>query len=214
MSLPGHCFALIPVRDFATGKSRLAPALDAPARVRLGRWMLERVLSAVGAARGVSEIAVLSDSAEVLSLARARGARELFRKSAGLNEDLEVGRAWARDEKADALLVIHGDLPFLTAEEVNAFLEEGPSPPREVRIARSGDGGTNALLIRPPGAIPFLFGCGSFRRHLEAARHSGCDARVCESFGLARDIDSPADLELLLAREPEAPVRLASAPAR
>ena len=216
MSLSSRCVALIPVRDFRTGKSRLARVLDADARSRLGRWMLERVLEAVGAAGRVDEIAVLSDSAEVLALAGEHGAVGLFRKAGGLNADLEAGRSWARRRAARALFVVHADLPFLKAGEVNAFLADAgasESPGRGVRIARSKDAGTNALLVQPVDAIPFLFGARSFEKHRDAARRSRCAARVCESSGFARDIDSPEDLERLLALEGEAPAWLASAAA-
>jgi len=214
MSLSSRCVALIPVRDFRTGKSRLARTLDETARNRLGRWMLERVLAAVGAASRVDEIAVLSDSAEILDLAGEHGAVGLFRESGGLNADLETGRSWARRRAARSLFIVHADLPFLKAGEVNDFLagdaaSEGAG--RLVRIARSKDAGTNALLVRPIDAIPFLFGARSFEKHRAAARRSRCAAQTRESFGFAHDIDSPGDIERLLAREGEAPAWLASA---
>ncbi len=216
MSLSSHCVALIPVRDFRTGKSRLAQALDKGVRNRLGRWMLERVLKAVGGANPVDEIAVLSDSAEVLTLAGEYGAVGLFQQSRGLNGDLEEGRLWAMRRDAGSLFVVHGDLPFLTNGEVSAFLEENAplkGSARGIRIAKSKDGGTNALLMQPVDAIPFLFGARSFQKHWEAARSNCCGVRACESFGFAHDIDSPADLELLLSLEAEAPHWLASAKA-
>ncbi len=217
MSHSSHCVALIPVRDFRTGKSRLAQTLDENTRNELGRWMLERVLKAVGTAKGIDEIAVLSDSAEVLTLAGEHGAVGLLHESGGLNHDLEIGRAWARERNARSLFIVHGDLPFLTTEEVNELLqglEPSKNSGRDIRIARSKDGGTTALFTRPIDAIPFSFGEQSFEKHRDAARRYGCEAQSCESFGFAHDIDSPEDLEFLLTREKEAPAWLASAPMR
>ena len=217
MSLSNHCVALIPVRDFRTGKSRLAQTLDENTRNQLGRWMLERVLKAVGAAERIDEIAVLSDSPEVLTLAGESGAVGLHQESGGLNHDLEIGRSWARERNARSLFIVHGDLPFLTAEEMNAFLKKRELPENagsDIRIARSKDGGTTALFTRPIDAIPFLFGEHSFKKHRAAARRYGCEAQSCESFGFAHDIDSPEDLKFLLTHEKEAPEWLASAPMR
>ena len=138
MSLSSHCVALIPVRDFRTGNSRLAQTLDENTRNLLGRWMLERVLKAVGNAERIDEIAVLSDSAEVLTLAGEYGAVGLLQESGGLNNDLEIGRSWARERNACSLLIVHGDLPFLTTEEVNELLqglEPLKNPGRDIRIA-------------------------------------------------------------------------------
>ena len=217
MNFSSHCVALIPVRDFRTGKSRLSQTLDENTRNQLGRWMLERVLKAVGAAERIDEIAVLSDSAEVLTLAGEYGAIGLLEKSGGLNHDLEIGRSWAKRKDARSLFIVHGDLPFLTTEEVNSFLEgcePSGNPGLDIRIARSKDNGTTALFIQPIDAIPFLFGEQSFEKHRAAARKKGCDPQACESFGFAHDIDSPEDLEFLLSREGEAPGWLASAPMR
>lgn len=217
MSLLSHCVALIPVRDFRTGKSRLAQTLDENARNQLGRWMLERVLKAVGAAERVDEIVVLSDSAEVLTLAGEYGAVGLLHESGGLNHDLVIGRSWAKQRNAHSLLIIHADLPFLTSEEVNAFIEEREffeNAGSDIRIARSKDGGTTGLFTQPIDAIPFSFGEQSFEKHKDAARRNNCEPQSRESFGFAHDIDSPEDLEFLLSREKEAPEWLASAPMR
>ena len=60
--------------------------------------------------------------------------------------------------------------------------------------ARSG---TNALLTRPPDALPFAFGPDSFEAHLEAARKRGLDVRVCERSHVAFDLDTAGDLARL-----------------
>ena len=56
-------------------------------------------------------------------------------------------------------------------------------------------GGTNALLVSPPGIIPFAFGHGSRARHEAAARAAG--AAYVELDGeLGLDVDTPEDLLL------------------
>ncbi len=57
--------------------------------------------------------------------------------------------------------------------------------------------GTNALLLRPPGALAYHFGPDSFARHCQEARQRGLRLEVCERPGLALDIDLPEDLEYL-----------------
>src|ERR671933_71284 len=54
--------------------------------------------------------------------------------------------------------------------------------------------GTNALLLRPPDALPFLFGANSFENHLDAAREREVQVQVCERTRLAFDIDTAEDL--------------------
>jgi 2-phospho-L-lactate guanylyltransferase len=56
--------------------------------------------------------------------------------------------------------------------------------------------GTNALLVRPPGLIPYRFGENSLDKHLEEAEAAGAEAHVYESDTLGLDVDIPADLDL------------------
>jgi 2-phospho-L-lactate guanylyltransferase len=56
--------------------------------------------------------------------------------------------------------------------------------------------GTNALLLRPPGLIPFAFGPDSFAAHCAAARAAGVEPVVHRANSLAFDLDTPEDWEL------------------
>ncbi|MEE9276587.1 MAG: 2-phospho-L-lactate guanylyltransferase [bacterium] len=192
METDGPCIALVPARDFRTGKSRLAPALTPEERDGLGRWMLERVLASLGEAPSVTETAVLSDADEILAIAEEHGAHGRRCPARDMNADLEAGRAWAAARGAASLLVVPADLPALDGAQVEEMIRRG-GPNRAV-LAPSGDGGTNGLLLRPPGAFPFAFGPGSYARHTAAAAAAGLEAVRFESPGFRLDVDTPADL--------------------
>jgi Guanylyl transferase CofC like len=53
------------------------------------------------------------------------------------------------------------------------------------------------LYARPPNAIPFEFGSGSFERHYELATSRGLRVVVSRAPELTLDIDTPEDLDLL-----------------
>ena len=55
--------------------------------------------------------------------------------------------------------------------------------------------GTNAMLTRPPGLIPYSYGIGSYERHMMSAREVGAVVRHYHSERLMLDIDVPDDLE-------------------
>ncbi len=59
--------------------------------------------------------------------------------------------------------------------------------------------GTNALLLRPPGSMPFAFGAGSYAGHLALAREHGVAVATYRAAGTAFDVDGPADLAELRA---------------
>jgi coenzyme F420-0:L-glutamate ligase/coenzyme F420-1:gamma-L-glutamate ligase len=191
-------FAVVPVKDLAGTKSRLAPMLDGPARAGLTIYMMQNVLSAVRGA-GVERALVVSPDPTVLRLAAEAGAETLRQESSGLNEALEEARGWVSARGASAMLVLPADLAMLRAPDVGALLEEATEEeqPAVVVSPDVAEGGTNALLLRPPDAVPFLFGPGSFDAHREAAREGGARVRVLRRPALAFDLDTAEDLRRL-----------------
>ncbi len=188
-------FAVVPVKDLAGTKSRLKPVLTPPGRAGLTVYMMKNVLVALREA-GVEHACVVSPDRTVLQMAEEAGATPLLQESRGLNPALEEAREWAVDEGASALLVLPADLPLLCAPDVEAVLEAAEEAEGSlVVISPDAAGtGTNALLLRPPDALPFLFGSNSFEAHLNAAREREIPAQVCERTRLAFDIDTADDL--------------------
>ncbi|MEJ7841529.1 MAG: 2-phospho-L-lactate guanylyltransferase [Rubrobacter sp.] len=200
----GRVYAVVPVKDLGGTKSRLAPVLDPAARAGLTLYMMGRVVSRLREA-GLDAVGVVSPDPIVLDEALRRGATPLVQESRGLNPALEEGRLWATKNGAAALLVLPADLPLIEAEDVRAVLDEaaGGAP---VVIAPDGTrSGTNALLLRPPDALPFLFGPDSFEAHLRAARDREAEARVCENQHLSFDLDTAGDLAKYRGEEADRP---------
>jgi len=190
-------FAIVPVKDLGETKSRLSPYLSPEERAVLTLAMLEHVLLILRKSRGVERIGVVSPSPRALFLAEDAGASALPQESRGLNNALEEGRGWALSEGATSLLVLPADLPYLSASDVWMLLdllgdEHGivisPDKTRE---------GTNALLIRPPDALPFAFGPGSYEAHRREAGKRGLKLTIYEDARLAFDLDTEEDLERL-----------------
>lgn len=174
---------VIPVKSFSLGKQRLSSALNPDVRARLGRGLANHVASTVVGA-GLVPLIVTADP-EVAEWSMRTGFPSLADPGAGLDEAASTGVGWVRHIGA-TWLVLHGDLPLLTAEDVGclaAVLEAGGSV-----IAPSADGGTSAIGGREP--IEFAFGRSSFHRHLSRLTDPDVIART----GLLHDLDSPTDL--------------------
>jgi 2-phospho-L-lactate guanylyltransferase len=197
-------FAVVPVKDLWGTKSRLKPILDPGARAGLTLYMMGRVVSALKEA-GVENVCVVSPDRVVLNHARERGAEPLQQESRGLNPALEEGRRWAMDRGGSVLLVLPADLPLLDAQDVRAVLEVGGEPPSVTISPDGAHAGTNALLLRPPDALPFAFGLGSYEAHQRAARERGLDVRVLERPHLSFDLDTAEDLARLEEKEARRP---------
>jgi 2-phospho-L-lactate guanylyltransferase len=174
--------AVVPMKSMDLAKSRLAAVLDPAGRRALARQMLDHVLGTLRQA-GVSAV-------------RVAGAER------DLNADVSAAAHLVQGEGATDLLLVMADLPYLAADDIAALIEAGRQSP--VVIAEAKDGGTNALLVRPPTVLDFCFASGqpSARHHAERARAVGIEPVIVHRPGLARDIDTPADLAALASDHP------------
>ncbi len=209
--------AIVPVRALEGAKSRLGAVLDAEERRDLVVAMLRRTLIALAEAGRIDGSVVVSSDEEVLEIARAEGGIPLRQLGGGLNGALDQARTVAMELGADAIVVVPGDLPAVTGNALDALVDMAGDAARGPGVAagdaagvvhRGVDGppvvalvpdrhgrGTNALLLRPPDAIPFAFGGDSRLAH--AALAAGAGAAYVEVPGpLDLDLDTPEDLLL------------------
>jgi 2-phospho-L-lactate guanylyltransferase len=192
-------WAVIPVKPFEEGKTRLASVLDAAERHALNRFFLAHTLEAALSILPADNIVVVSRSPEVQSMALALGVLALPDTMDTLNAAFATGRRHARD--ADAVLSLSSDLPFLTPDDLLAMLRVPSSPTVTIAADRHGTG-TNALLLRPPEVISYAYGPMSFDAHCRAAAEMHAVLVVVSRPGLQFDVDTPEDLRVWRARQP------------
>jgi 2-phospho-L-lactate/phosphoenolpyruvate guanylyltransferase len=186
--------ALVPVKRLDQAKSRLSDRLDAPARAQLMHDTLRRTVRALQAAAVFERISIVTLDEQVQAWAQGWGAHVISEKRHGLNEALDEARGVC--EQTDVVLVIHGDVAWLTVEDVSAMAQLA-TPPHAVVIAPDRHNrGTNALLLKPPCVIPFAFGENSAQRHAGLAREAGIEPAFYHSPTLGLDVDVAADLRL------------------
>lgn len=188
--------ALIPVNRLDRAKGRLAAALDASTRVALARATFATVLAA--AREAFTDVVVLTADPEAAAMATAAGARVLDEDEAlhGLTPQLE--RAVARlGTPEGGLAILHADLPLARGELLREFLSTAQPAP-SVTLVRSTDGGTNAMLLRPPGRFALAYGVGSYEKHVEAAQAAGMTITAFDRAELEMDLDTPDDLAAFL----------------
>ncbi|WP_228026398.1 MULTISPECIES: 2-phospho-L-lactate guanylyltransferase [Thermogemmatispora] len=189
-----RCSALIPVKGLAAAKSRLAGYLPPAQRAQLVLTMLHHVVATLQASGQLSRIVIVSADERVRACAVSWGAEGWPEEQPGHNAALEAAARRLRTEGVATLLTISADLPLLKSEEVAALLAQGRRYPVVLAPAHDGQG-TNALLLRPPLVLPYLFGEESFRRYCEASQRRHLAYSRYESPGLALDIDTPEDLQ-------------------
>jgi 2-phospho-L-lactate/phosphoenolpyruvate guanylyltransferase len=196
---------IVPVKPLTQGKSRLSPLLTAAERYELSRKLLAQTLTAATSVDLLAGVMVISRDEEALDMAQTAGVMVVKEDSAPmengnepedpLNRALRQARNVAVAQGADAILVLPADLPLLSAEEIRNVAQLAIDLPSGLVIAASGDGGTNALLLKPPQAVDFAYGRGSFQLHIHRAEDAGVPVHTVESAILALDLDSPEDLQ-------------------
>lgn len=194
-SLPliSELWVVIPVKPFARAKSRLASVLSPLDRALLSRSLLTHVLDAAQAAPSVARVVIVSRDVEALQLAEERGLIALAEEGRGLNRALAQATRWAARRGAGALLILPTDLPLLEPDDIEALWALALDEPTVVIAPSRRGGGTNALLVRPPGLLSYRFGPGSFGAHWAQARALGIPLFVVRSSHLALDVDLPED---------------------
>lgn len=170
--------AIVPWKTAGRRKTRLAPALSPPERDRLAQALFDRVISVLQACPAVGRISVLSET---------RPTRDdldwLPDRGRGLNAELQAAQI------AGPRLIIHADLPLVTADDVETLLTAARGG-GAIAPDRHGTG-VNALALDTGVTVRFRFGPDSFARH---QRQAGARLTVVARPGLALDVDTPDDL--------------------
>jgi 2-phospho-L-lactate/phosphoenolpyruvate guanylyltransferase len=192
--------AVLPVKRFDAAKQRLAAGIDAERRRTLAAAMVADALEGIAGARAIERLIVVTGDPVAQELAAEVDAEVVpDPEDAGHVEAALAGIARAEVGGASAVVLLAGDCPLLDSRELDRLLTGVPG--RYVGIVPDRHGtGTNALLLRPPGAIVPAFGEGSRERHVEAARQAGIPFGIEALPSIELDLDTPADV-IALTRE-------------
>lgn len=194
--------AVLPVKRFDAAKQRLAGGIDDERRRELAGAMVADVLEAIGRARAIDRVIVVTGEPPAQELAAEAGAEVVpDPEDAGHVEAALAGIARAEVEGAERVVLLAGDCPLLDPRELDRLLTGVPGNYVGIVPDRHGTG-TNALVLSPPDAIVPAFGEGSRDRHVEAARAAGIPFGIEELPSIELDLDTPADV-IALTRELE-----------
>jgi 2-phospho-L-lactate guanylyltransferase len=204
--------AVIPIKRFERGKTRLRERLSNAARAQLSQSMFERVLDASLTCAELDGALVLTDAPEIARAVRERGANALEDRDLLLleaNPSLPVARlgrlidaafAHLRGQGVRRALVLMADLPRVEPGDLIALLAALDDADIALAPDRRGEC-TNALALRfGPAANRFrtaFGGPGSLEQHAKSARDLGLRVRIENNPRLGLDLDTPADLDLL-----------------
>jgi 2-phospho-L-lactate guanylyltransferase len=201
-------WAVLPIKELAGAKQRLASRLTPGQRQSLAAIMAEDVLEALAAVPQLAGILVVTLDPMATALAHRYGARVVTDGARdGHTGAVNAGARLLVREGREGMIAVPGDIPRISAAEVSAALAAHGAAPAFTIVPAHDELGSNAVLCSPPNAVPLRFGEDSFFPHLDAARRCGIAPSVVRQPGIAMDIDHPADLVAFLRMEPRTPSR-------
>lgn len=188
-------WVLIPVKETAGAKNRLAPAVPLHLRQGLALAMLEDVLNAVAGVRTIAGLIVVTVDEAAMVLAKRYSARLM-------TEGATTGHSGAVNTAA-AILAMEGkagflqmplDIPLVSPEEISAVIAMYRAGSSFIIVPSNDELGSNGVLVSPPTLVPLTFGDNSFFPHLRTAESFGVRPQVVRLPGFGLDIDRPEDL--------------------
>jgi 2-phospho-L-lactate guanylyltransferase len=189
---------LVPIKNTASAKQRLASVLDQPARTQLAEAMLTDVLTALHEWKNRPKVGIVTSDPYTMKLAAEYGFDVIPDPyNPGETGAIEMATRVCMERGEDSTLVIPADIPLIESWELEEIYKHAPAEGSV--LVPAGDGrGTNAAFRRPANLFPLRFGNDSFKPHHAAAQATGKPCVVLNLPGIAVDVDSPPDLRQLL----------------
>lgn len=194
-------WALLPLKDFVNAKQRLSGVLSPHERRHFFHSMVEDVLAVLAHHEGIEKTVIVSDDPSAELLAEHYGVDfwpESSLAGSGLNAVVTAFARQIQQLGVDSLLVVHGDLPLLTGEQLDRLLASHSSSPGVTLAPDRHLLGSNCLLCSPPAVIDFHYGENSFQLHRQACERSDVVFSECLLDGVSCDVDNPEDILVLL----------------
>jgi len=185
---------LVPVKDPAKAKARMAPILTAEERSLLAQTMFEDLAEAL-CAPPERHVVLVTNSETASERARSLGWRVLWEEEQ-ISESNSVDRASAllAREGVAAALRVPADVPLIRAQDIDELLSIVPDATSALLVPSWDRTGTNALLRRPPDLFPSRFGPNSLVLHTQEAWRAQVRLAIVENERIALDLDDAADI--------------------
>lgn len=188
--------AIVPIRGFHEGKTRLEDVLTEADRFKLIQSMASNVVNALDKASIIDRVVIVTKDHQVVDYFETHFNSEkisglIEKPSDDLNSALEGAIASLDSNTNDKVLLMHGDLPLISPEAVEFFVRHHEAGllinPCHLGL------GTNAIVMNVSKRVPLQFGEGSFQKHLVSADSLEMSTRIVSIPAIAIDMDTKSD---------------------
>jgi 2-phospho-L-lactate guanylyltransferase len=191
-------WAVVPVKEITAAKQRLADVLAPDLRRQLALAMLEDVLGALAAVRGLGGTAIVTADDAAAEIGVRHGAAVWSEGARDGHTGAVTAAARYLGRQGLNMLTMPADIPLVQPADIQAVICAHGQRPRFTIVPARDRRGSNAILCAPADAVPLRFGDDSFMPHLAAAQACGFAPLTLHLPRIALDIDRPDDLAALL----------------
>ena len=150
-------WAVIPVKNLNEAKHRLESVLNPIQRRNLFAAMLEDVLATVMAVPEFEQVAVATICPTAAEIARRNGASVLSTvQDEGQTKAVARTAATLEENGIKHMLMLPGDVPLVTVEEIQTVLEVHGNAPTMTIVPARDEQGSNCIAL-PTDSSPFTF---------------------------------------------------------
>lgn len=194
--------AIIPVKNIARGKSRLATVINQKQREELIKKLLVNTITELKKISFISQVTIITADRIAAMISKDMKTRFLWETGwLGLNWAVMRGIRKSFRSGISTVLVLPLDLPLVHAKDIVKFIR---THNRQTAITIAPDkklAGTNAILLNSNKMIKMKFGSDSFRKHLREAEKDDLGIQVCAMECFRFDLDNPEDYHYYLESE-------------
>src|SRR5579871_1096953 len=119
---------LIPVKNLASAKQRLASVIDQATRTELAQAMLLDVFDVLSAWKTCIKVGVVTSDPFAIELARQFDFQVIRdQRNRSETDAIEMATAQCEEHGEESTLVIPGDIPLIQVEELEAIYQAAPA---------------------------------------------------------------------------------------
>ena len=197
-------WAILPVKEYHVGKSRLRHLFSDAELTELNQKMFESTFTKLIGIPGIDNIVVVSREERALNWCDMRGGVALIEgENSSLNLAISKAQAHACQAGVERIMVLPSDLPLMTSKDLNSLICLAEGTRKLVIVPDHYQSGTNALVMNDPDLIQPRFGSGSFRKHTRQAMDKNAELVVYLNENIQWDLDTSLELYRIINTETE-----------
>ena len=197
-------WAVLPVKRYSIGKSRLRDLFSVTELVELNQQLFESTFTKMQHSTGIDKILVVSREDHALQWSYDHGGVALLENDPStLNSAITQAQNHICNHGGGRIMVLPSDLPLVTPNDLESLIGLADGKRKLVIVPDHFQSGTNALVMSEPHLIEPCFGTGSFRKHTRQALEKNAELVVYLNENIQWDLDTSLELYRIINMQPE-----------